>query len=177
MKSKSGSNDGHSTVRRLVRRWSRKWQVHSLVDKLRCEWSFRLTRSLGRAYPSRLLVRLNPLLQRPPYSVFFEEVLCHEVAHVVVFTLHGPKAPSHGVEWKQLLKLAGYEPRRELFIKNDSRRDTSAARYAHTCPVCQATRVARNPHPRWRCVACRRAGLEGELVIHSFPAAPEARDV
>ena len=142
-----------------------------------CEWSSRLTRSLGRAYPARMLVRLSLLLQRPPYSSVFEEVLCHEVAHLAVHTLHGSQVATHGAEWKQLLKLAGYEPRRGLFIEHLADRDTIGLRYQHTCPVCQSTRMARRPPPTWRCIACRRAGLEGNLIIRSLPAKSEVRDV
>lgn len=177
MKSRIESTDSLSASRRLIRRWSGKWHAPHLVDQVTCEWSSRLTRSLGRAYPTRMLVRLNRLLQREPYLPLFEEVLCHEVAHVAVYVLHGSLAASHGVEWKQLLTLAGFEPRRELFIETNAARNPGACRYQHTCPVCQATRIAKSPHPRWRCITCRDAGLEGTLVIHSLPARSEAQDV
>ena len=177
MKSTFESTDNLSSARRLIRRWSTKWKAPLLVDHVTCEWSSRLTRSLGRAYPVRMLVRLHRLLQRPPHSSLFEEVLCHEVAHVAVYVLHGSQAASHGCEWKRLLTIAGYEPRRELFISTNAATDRPALRYQHTCLVCQATRMARSPNPKWRCIACQNAGLDGSLVIQSLPIRSEVQGV
>jgi predicted SprT family Zn-dependent metalloprotease len=176
VRARAPSIDALSAGRRLIRRWSAKWKVHRLAEQVTCEWSSRLTRSLGRAYPGRMLVRLSVLLQRSPYSPLFEEVLCHEVAHLAVHALHGSQASPHGPEWKRLLRLAGYEPRRALFVDNGGDHRIVRLAYEHTCPVCQATRVARHPHRSWRCAACRRAGLEGNLIIRNVRVKPEVRD-
>ena len=168
--------DALSGAPKLIRMWSRKWHAPRLQDRVVCEWSSRLTRSLGRAYPARMLVRLNLVLQRPPYSSMFDEVLCHEVAHLAVFTLHGGEVASHGSEWRCLLAKAGYEPRTGLFIEANAERHGTTVWYEHTCLVCQATRRAKRAQPKWRCVACRQAGLEGKLFIRSLPAKLEAAD-
>ena len=166
--------DALSAAPNLIRMWSRQWHAPCLQDKVVCEWSARLTRSLGRAYPVRMLVRLNLVLQRSPYSSVFDEVLCHEVAHLAVFTLHGSEVASHGAEWKCLLVKAGYEPRTGLFIEANEERHGAAVWYEHTCLVCQATRRAKRAQPKWRCVACTQAGLEGKLFIRSLPVKMEA---
>jgi hypothetical protein len=41
--------------------------------------------------------------------------------------------------------------------------------FVHRCPVCGLTRSARRPNPRWRCVACIAAGLEGRLLVTTRP--------
>jgi hypothetical protein len=40
-----------------------------------------------------------------------EEVLCHELAHVAVYRLHGRAVRPHGPEWKGLVAAAGFKPR------------------------------------------------------------------
>ena len=162
----------------LIRQWARMWCVAELAGNITCEWSARLRRSLGRAYPERNLVRLSILLQQSPYKHLFEEVLCHEVAHVAVFYLHGRAACSHGAEWQKLLKLAGYEPRKSFPTEmSKSRNRRTLLRYQHICPVCHSTRTANRPMPNWRCVACTNSGLDGELIIQSRANERRAMDV
>ena len=43
--------------------WLRLWDVPHLEAKSRIEWSPRLTRSLGRCYPDRRLIRIASYLQ------------------------------------------------------------------------------------------------------------------
>jgi predicted SprT family Zn-dependent metalloprotease len=166
-----------SAAPKLIRTWSRIWKTPYLRGKVVCEWSSRLTRSLGRAYPAQMLVRLNLALQRPKYASKFNEVLCHEVAHVAVFVLYGAEAGSHGPEWRRLIAKAGFEPRTGLFIQVSAKGHSTAVRYEHICPVCHATRRAKRSHPKWRCIACQQAGLEGRLDIRSRPAKLGATDV
>ena len=80
----------------LIRRWARKWHASALAGNITCEWSSWLRRSLSRTYPERSLVRLSKLLKESPYEPPFDEVLCHKVAYVTVFHLHGKAATSHG---------------------------------------------------------------------------------
>ncbi|MCA9087253.1 MAG: SprT-like domain-containing protein [Planctomycetaceae bacterium] len=129
-----------------------------------------MLRSLGRAYPQRMLVRLSLLLKEPLYSSLFEEVLCHEVAHLVVFQLHGRAATCHGPEWQRLLQLAGFEPRRSYITDAPpAKRDRAFVCYDHVCRICQTKRTARRPMRNWRCIACQNAGLDGKLIIQSRP--------
>jgi predicted SprT family Zn-dependent metalloprotease len=37
-----------------------------------------------------------------------EEVLCHELAHVAVYRLHGRSVRPHGPEWKRLVRQVGF---------------------------------------------------------------------
>ena len=171
-------NDELSRCPQLIRRWARIWHASALAGNITCEWSSRLRRSLGRAYPERDLVRLSELLKEPSYEQLFDEVLCHEVAHVAVFHLHGKAATSHGAEWRQLLRLAGYEPRRSFPTESRATPNGRASlRYDHSCPVCHSKRTAKRPMSTWRCVVCKNSGLEGELTIQSHPIDRGALDV
>lgn len=115
-----------------------------------------------------MLVRLSLLLTESLYSSLFDEVLCHEVAHLAVFHLHGSAVTNHGPEWQELLQLAGFEPRRSYITDSPpDRNDHESIFYDHVCRICQAIRTAKRPMPNWRCVACQNAGLDGELIVQS----------
>jgi predicted SprT family Zn-dependent metalloprotease len=90
--------------------WAVVWDVPELPWRVRIVFSSRLKRSLGRCSPRTGLIRLNPGL-RTGAPAALREVVCHEVAHVATWILHGPRASAHGREWKGLMQRAGYEPR------------------------------------------------------------------
>lgn len=161
----------------FIRRWARTWGVPGLESRVRIELSRRMSRALGRCIPSQGIVRLNARLLDGPRDLLIE-VLCHEVAHVAAHELAGRKRPRpHGHAWAGLMRAAGFPARvrmdvnsgphgaflRSLAPRSGTRR--SGARYEHRCPICQVYRVARRPVRQWRCAACVRAGLDGELVI------------
>jgi SprT protein len=157
-----------SSCRKLIRRWTRRWGVPHLAEQITCQWSTRLCRSLGRAYPQRRLIRLSVLLQETPYRSAFEEVLCHEAAHIAAYELHGYLGVNHGPAWKELMCRAGHEPRQYgESVLSAEQHEPGSVRYVHRCPICQATRIAKRPQPQWYCLACRNAGLEGRLIIQS----------
>ncbi|MGH9391819.1 MAG: SprT-like domain-containing protein, partial [Vicinamibacteria bacterium] len=144
------------------------WAVPGLEAKSRIEWSSRLTRSMGRAFPDRRLIRIASFLSTSDEPLL-EEILCHEMAHLATRELYGPKARPHGPEWKALVVKAGFEPRTRLPSPNgsapSSRKRGRRFFYVHRCPVCQISRTARRVVRRWRCAACVASGLEGRLHI------------
>lgn len=77
-----------SEFRKAMRRWAKLWGAAALVETS-VEWSPRLSRSVGRAYPQRMLIRLHVGLREPRHASLLREVLCHEAAHLAVFILHG----------------------------------------------------------------------------------------
>lgn len=91
------------------------WGAPEIAPRIRVELSTRMTRSLGRAYPERRLIRIAAPLLRGP-APFLDEVLCHEAAHIVVFEKHGRAAKPHGAEWKNLMQVAGFEPATRLRV-------------------------------------------------------------
>jgi len=68
-----------------------------------------MTRSLGRCYPDRRLIRIARFVLEESEDLF-QEVLCHEAAHVAAYHLHGQTIRPHGREWKALIQMAGYPP-------------------------------------------------------------------
>jgi predicted SprT family Zn-dependent metalloprotease len=168
--------DRDAGFRPLLERWGALWGVPDLAARVTVEPSARLRRSLGRCQPAtgRISIRAS-LLDGDPRLL--EEVLCHEAAHVAARILAGPEARPHGAEWRELVRAAGFEPRiRRVGAEGDvvdagdaatspARRASGRFAYEHRCPVCQAVRYANTARPRWRCLECGDAGLEGALEI------------
>jgi SprT protein len=152
-----------------VRRWTRLWGVRGLDRHLCIEWSPRLRRSLGRAFPDHDLVRLSPALLSAPRSRLLE-TLCHELAHLAVRRLHGYHRRPHGPEWSRLVRAAGFPPHAQARGMETGPPRLRATRYLHRCEVCHARRVARRPVRRWRCAECVAAGLDGKLEIVKLAA-------
>jgi len=93
----------------VLRRLAQLYGEPRVLD-IRVEASGRLTASLARAYVETAEVRLAlPMLD----SIHLEEVLVHEVAHVVCFWRHG-RTPPHGRLWRALMVEAGETPRATL---------------------------------------------------------------
>jgi len=153
---------------RLLARWLRVWETPSLSDRLRVEFSPRLRRSFGRCYQRERLIRLTPSLLSNQ-SHLLTEILCHEAAHAAVYELYGPRCKPHGVEWQEMMRMAGYEPRVRIPVAVRSAEHPQGRSgkplYIHRCPVCRKARAAVRPMRRWRCQHCRRDGRSGRLVI------------
>ena len=154
-------------LNRWSKQWGCRWKLPGLKDRIIVEFSPRLRVSLGRSYPQRGLVRLNLSLKTE--DALLREVLCHEVAHVAVFELHGTKCRPHGTEWQTLVRTAGFEPHVRCKHVGSQAAQQFVARvvpfFEHRCPVCQAVRHARRRMSRWRCAACVAVGLDGEMCI------------
>ena len=97
-------------LRSRARQWGELWGVPHLADSVTVEFSPRFRSSLGLCRPVEGRVRLAAHLTngRPE---LLEEVLCHELAHVAVYRLHGRSVRLHGPEWKGMVRSAGFEPR------------------------------------------------------------------
>ncbi len=154
------------SMRRTLTRLGEVWNLPRLHLEVEVVFSPKLTRSMGRAIPSRGIVRLHVALAHAPRRLL-TEVLCHEAAHIVVFRRHGENKRPHGPEWAELVRQAGYKPSKSLVVavSEHPNRRVNTRRYEHLCPVCQIVRVAKRPMPRWRCQDCTDAGLEGTLQI------------
>ena len=158
-----------TSQKKTVQRWVRKWGVPDLHRSIRVEYSRHMSKSLGRCYPARQLIRLNPVLAMDENKALLAETLCHELAHVAVFLQHGKGTRPHGPEWRALMELSGFTPRsvvptHEVFAL-PRKRKRCKYRYLHRCIECHATFVAARTDSRWRCVSCYDAGREGLLVV------------
>jgi predicted SprT family Zn-dependent metalloprotease len=167
------SNAPHARLLELaapaLARCAEAWGEPALSDRLTLAIGRRLHRSLGRCYPERGLVRIAPFVLELPLPLR-EEIVCHEAAHLVVFTRHGRSGRPHGLEWKELMRSVGFAPRVRIQVADGDPISVAWAgraqtRYEHRCPVCQVARSARRRMTQWRCRECVTYGLEGLLVI------------
>lgn len=126
-----------------------------------------MTRSLGRAFPQRKLIRLRHDLRVQPRDIL-RHVLVHELAHLVAWDTCGPAIRPHGPEWRALMHQAGLKPSVTLEVQALQSESFRVKRYRHRCPVCQVSRVAYRNMRRWRCAACLEAGLSGRLEIREL---------
>ena len=138
-----------SAIATWVEEWGRLWGVPQLAARARVTTSRRLRRSLGRCNPQT------------------RQVVCHELAHLAVHLLHGPRAKPHGSEWRALMVAAGYAPDVRFDPADLPEPVREAARpkrvWEHRCPRCDAARDALRRMRRWRCARCRDAGFPGRL--------------
>jgi predicted SprT family Zn-dependent metalloprotease len=153
--------------------WGRVWGVPDLATQVRLETSHRMRTSLGGFYARERVIRIaDTLFEAPPNLL--HEVLCHEAAHAAVEILHGPRARSHGREWKELMRRVGLEPRVHVPGAELGGASQRAARkrwvWRHRCPHCRAERLAGRPVRQWRCRACVDAGGDGKLTVTRIAA-------
>ena len=154
-----------------LRRWAELWEVPGLEQRAQIRFSRRLEVSLGRCTPARASIRLHCDLARGPRDLLLE-VVCHELAHVAAWEMHGRAIRPHGREWQDLVSRAGYVPSTGLqppkgCISKPKRRRRRRRRYLyeHRCPSCDWRKMARAAVRRWRCPECIAVGREGELEI------------
>jgi predicted SprT family Zn-dependent metalloprotease len=152
-------------------RWLELWGTPELAAQATIEFSARMTRSLGRCYPDRRLIRIAAFVGEGDRGLL-DEVLCHELAHLAARERHGERIRPHGPEWKALMRAAGFNPRARLPAppnapkrKPPRRRRRRRYWYLHRCPRCQLARAGKRVERRWRCAACFTAGLEGILDV------------
>lgn len=164
-------------VERRLAHWLERWGTPSLTSRLRVEFSPRLTRAFGRCYQSERLIRLTPSLL-DSQSGLLEEILCHEAAHAAVYERWGSRARPHGVEWEELMRRAGFEPRVRIPVvvrRTSAASSRRPARYEHHCPVCKLSRSASRARHDWRCRLCLGRGEEGRLVVRRIDAGGESK--
>ncbi|MEJ2084377.1 MAG: SprT family zinc-dependent metalloprotease [Acidobacteriota bacterium] len=112
-------NDRSLTIGDLhqrVEHWYRLWEVPEPSTPVAIEFSSRMTRSLGRCFPERNLIRLAASLAKAE-PAFVDEVLVHEAAHLAAYSLHGRAIKPHGPEWKRLMSQAGYSTRARVPVE------------------------------------------------------------
>lgn len=116
--------------------------------------------SAGTAWLQEYEIRLNPVLLAENQQAFIDEVVPHELAHLLVWKHFGRVAP-HGKEWKWMMEaILGVPARRTHQFELSSIR-TKTFPYRCRCQQHQLTirrhnRVVRG-EATYRCVHCGEA--------------------
>lgn len=58
----------------------------------------------GQALPERNILRFNPIFLVNANTDYLEQIVAHEVAHLVAFHLFGKNIRPHGKEWAGIMK-------------------------------------------------------------------------
>lgn len=110
----------------------------------------------GTAWLQQWEIRLNPVLLLENQQAFIDDVVPHELAHLLVWKEFGRVAP-HGKEWKWMMEtVLGVSARRTHQFNTGSLQKT----FAYTCPCRQHQLTVRRHNrvlrgeTRYRCTHC-----------------------
>ena len=120
----------------------------------------------GTAWLENWEIRLNPVLLLENQQAFIEEVVPHELAHLLTWK-HFGRVPPHGKEWKWMMEsVLGVPARRTHQFQIDSVRSRT---FAYRCR-CQQHQLTIRRHNRilrgeseYRCVQCGTLLQPGEF--------------
>ncbi|MBJ3814195.1 SprT family zinc-dependent metalloprotease [Shimwellia pseudoproteus] len=120
----------------------------------------------GTAWLERNEIRLNPVLLLENQQAFIDEVVPHELAHLLVWKTYGRVAP-HGKEWKWMMEtVLGVPARRTHQFETASVRPKSVPYRCrcqqHMLTIRRHNRVLRG-ESQYRCVHC------GDILLPDNP--------
>ncbi|WP_439213809.1 SprT family zinc-dependent metalloprotease [Duffyella gerundensis] len=123
----------------------------------------------GTAWLESWEIRLNPVLLLENQQAFVDEVVPHELAHLLVWK-HFGRVPPHGKEWRWMMETVLGVPARRThqFAVASVRRNTFPYRcrcQQHQLTVRRHNRVQRG-ETQYRCVHCGDV-LQAELSASS----------
>lgn len=164
MRSPREARDDEHLIESVVH-LGRLWSRPSLAETVSIRFSSRLSKTWARTNLSTNTVTLASELSGDRERL--NDVLCHELAHVVSHERVGRAEGPHGPTWRRLVLDAGGDPSVRLADRNAATTKATGVprRFLHRCPVCDFSRIARRPISAWRCADCVAAGLSGELIV------------
>lgn len=126
----------------------------------------------GTAWLQQWEIRLNPVLLLENQQAFIEEVVPHELAHLLVWKHFGRVAP-HGKEWKWMMEsILGVPAQRTHKFEITSVRSRAFPYYCgcqqHQLSVRRHNRVARGDS-EYRCVHCGERLSPGQFQQSEKP--------
>jgi len=121
----------------------------------------------GTAWLASYEIRLNPVLLLENQQAFIDEVVPHELAHLLVWKHFGRVAP-HGKEWKWMMEsVLGVPAQRTHRFEVDSVRSRT---FAYRCE-CQQHQLTVRRHNRivrgeseYRCIHCGSILKPGDFL-------------
>jgi len=122
----------------------------------------------------RCLIRYNAqLLERHPRE-FLSQTVPHETAHLVAFSLFGPRIAPHGGEWRTIMATFGAPPERchSYSLAGVQTRRLRRYQYRCACRTHQLTSIRHNRVRSGQSYLCRQCGKPLERVPE--PAADSA---
>lgn len=170
MPSENGYGD-HPRFAAEIARYAELWSFPELEEIVSMHFSPQLKKSWARTNLRTGTITIAASLREN--DDLLQQVICHELAHVVAFRRRGRTERPHGPDWQRLMLSAGHAPSLRLppkeVLLNGSRQ---VHRFVHRCSVCGFTRRARKRMTQWRCADCVAAGLDGQLLVSEERPAP-----
>ena len=146
----------------LVARARQQWPKRKIPD-VKVEFGLR-GHTAGDADLRTSITRYNADLLDRYGDEFIDEIVPHEVAHIVVGAVFGRVKP-HGQEWKAVMRFFGVEPRRTHGFQTTPARQTRRFRYR--CRCADPHQLTKRAHLRirrgtaeYRCRICK------ELLVY-----------
>lgn len=152
-----------------IDRFGLLWSYPAPSRTVSTRFSARLTKVWARVNLDRRTITLASSLKEDRARL--EQVLCHELAHIVAYVFVGRSEGPHGPTWRRLVQEAGHAAVVRLpdtaQVKVGLRNGASnpVRWFLHHCPVCDFSRTARKQMKEWRCADCVSAGLDGRLIV------------
>lgn len=121
-------------------------------------------RAAGTAHLQRNLIKINPILFIKNREAFFEQVIPHEVAHLIAFQHYGRVRP-HGKQWQYIMTQAFKRPALTTHQLDTS--EVAGKQFNYRC-LCTSHQLSIRRHNkvlkgnRYLCKNCR-----SELVFES----------
>jgi predicted SprT family Zn-dependent metalloprotease len=138
--------------------------------------SGRMRRTLGSYMPSKKQIAISSRLLAMGDDDDIRGVVLHEVAHAIVHSRFGDKAPAHGRQFRAVCNEIGAKPRRYVDVTTEQWQ--SQVRYLSKCGHCKVLIVRKHRmnsvrcvcglklYPRsWRAVAPAENGEAGDWVM------------
>ena len=114
-------------------------------------------KAAGTAHLQRNIIKINPILFINNREEFFQQVIAHEVAHLITFQLYGRVRP-HGKEWQQVMTKVFKRP--ALTTHQLDTKDVAGKEFTYRC-ACTTHQLTIRRHNkvlkgnRYLCKNCR----------------------
>jgi len=108
-------------------------------------------------------IRINPILLNENVEQIINQVVPHEVAHIVVFEVYNHEAQPHGYAWRRVMRLFGKEPDRChcMDVSTISLMKNKGVKYLYKCGCGDGHSLTKLKHNRFQdgisytCKKCR----------------------